>query len=208
MPDRNSSLRIVGLAAACAVVGGAVFLWRRGHKNSSQAVQVPQRQAQPEPEKKAVQMPPAPVASEERTQGLALFSLLKAKANEAFQRNELDAALEGYQEAADCLHALGLDSETLVMYQTIQANAALVMNKQERFEEAVNVTTFMLNHPAPMSKDLTVKVLYRRAIARKGLGDLKAARSDLKEALMYADGSNADVAKEIERIDALMAKAV
>jgi hypothetical protein len=216
LSDRSGAVRIATAVVAAGALAGAAYwmIVRKREKglvttaasaNSHCAASSPTKIS----DKAAILAanPPAPVLSEERTQGLALFNLLKAKANEAFQKNELDAALAGYQEAADCLHALGLDAETLVLCQTIQANAALVMNKQQRFEEAVNVTTFMLNNPAPMGRDLTVKVLYRRAIARKGLNDLAGAKGDLKEALMFSDGTNAEVQKEIDRIDALLAKA-
>ena len=203
----RGKLALAAAAVACAGVAATLYRRCKVRAETPATIRTSSTAAESEASVRASTLaahPPAPVASEERSRGLELFNQLKAKANESFQRGQLDDALAGYQDAADCLHAMGLDSETLVFYQTIQANAALVMNKQNRFDDAINVTSFMLEHPAPMPKDLHVKVLYRRAIARKGKGDLVGAKADLKEALMFSDGHNPEVQKEIEKVEAMI----
>uniref|UniRef100_A0A0A9VZS2 Peptidyl-prolyl cis-trans isomerase FKBP42 n=1 Tax=Lygus hesperus TaxID=30085 RepID=A0A0A9VZS2_LYGHE len=113
---------------------------------------------------------------------------MKEKANVAFQENRFDAALEGYQYCADLIQAMGSCTPELVTaLQVIRANVVMVLLKQSQYETAALAATMLLDDEEyPLPEDLLVKVLYRRGLASKNMGNIDAALADFKAAVQFS----------------------
>jgi tetratricopeptide (TPR) repeat protein len=129
--------------------------------------------------------------TKERQQALSLFASLKKAGNEHFQRGEYHEALESYQNAVDVCSCLSsADAEAVSAIHTVQSNVILVLLKLEQYERARMLATFMLQGgdgvPTTITGPLKPKILYRRALAMKHLGDLDGAIGDMTAAKSLA----------------------
>ncbi|RNF03707.1 putative TPR-repeat protein [Trypanosoma rangeli] len=111
----------------------------------------------------------------------------KETGNSFFQSGKFKEAIESYSKGID------LDPEGAVAH-VLYGNRALCHLKLERWEEAERDASacLRLNHSNP-------KGYFRRAMARKQLGNLKGARTDL-EAVLALSPNDASAISEIKTI--------
>lgn len=149
-----------------------------------------------------------PMALEERARAMELLQVLKQRANGAFQEGLYEDALLGYQDCISITSALGArDREAVAAEQVIRANVVMAFIKQHQYADARLVATMLLQEDAdrgcPVDPDLKVKVLYRRGLASKALGEKEAALADFKAAVQLSPAQKNVMA---EREIALLSK--
>uniref|UniRef100_A0A7S4HHM3 peptidylprolyl isomerase n=1 Tax=Odontella aurita TaxID=265563 RepID=A0A7S4HHM3_9STRA len=120
---------------------------------------------------------------------------LKEDGNAAFKSGELDKAARLYRKGASTLKPLNRgnsgDDQVKALLLTLHTNLSTVCFKQNKLRISRDVASKALevdpNH---------VKALFRRAAARRKMGDDEEARADLRAALKV-DPSNAAVKREL-----------
>ncbi|KAH9578810.1 hypothetical protein LSM04_005257 [Trypanosoma melophagium] len=132
-----------------------------------------------------------------------MLRLLKERANAHFQAGRYEAALAAYQECLDATAALrAVDAESMLVDCTVRANVVMVFLRLQRPEEARMAATLLLQGPdstaSELPADLKVKVLYRRGLASRALGDVDSALCDFRAAVQLSPGKmNLEAEKEI-----------
>lgn len=149
-----------------------------------------------------------PVDPAQRARAMELLQVLKQRANTAFQEGRYEDAIMGYQDCISVTSALGArDKEAVAAEQVIRANVVMAFIKQHQYADARLVATMLLQEDAdrgcPVGDELKVKVLYRRGLASKALGEMDAALSDFKAAVLLSPGRKNPMA---EREIALLSK--
>lgn len=145
-----------------------------------------------------------PLKPEDAERAKVLLQALKGKANRAFQEMRLEDAMHGYQSCLDIISTLGrADSNIETTRNVIHANVIMTLLKLHEYESASHVATMLLQDSTTvLSPDLTVKVLFRRGLASKGLGHIDAALSDLQAALQLSPNQrNPAAEREISLIN-------
>ncbi|EPY40521.1 hypothetical protein AGDE_03407 [Angomonas deanei] len=134
---------------------------------------------------------------------MALLQHLKQLANVAFQEGRYEEALTLYQNCLKVTQALGGgDSENVASDQVIRSNVVMTLIKLSQYDDARLVATVLLqDEQYPLAPDLKVKLLYRRGIASKQLGDKSSAISDFKSAIHFSpDQKNPMAEAELNRL--------
>jgi tetratricopeptide (TPR) repeat protein len=163
----------------------------------------PPQQKRPQPTAKPTMPLPSESAipPEERAKAFELLDALKQQANIAFQESRYEDAIKRYQDCLEVTAALGAhDAEAVKVDQVVRANVIMAFIRMHDYDAARFVATMLLQDAAvALPEDLQVKVLYRRGLASKFLGDKEAALADFEAALHFSkDGSNAPASREIE----------
>ncbi|ORC87470.1 uncharacterized protein TM35_000222690 [Trypanosoma theileri] len=141
--------------------------------------------------------------TEEQRRYHDMLHSLKERANAHFQASRYEEALAAYQECLDVTAALrDVDAESMLVDYTVRANVVMVFLRLQRPEEARIMATLLLQQPdstaSPLPNDLKVKVLYRRGLASRALGDNESALCDFRAAVQLSPGQrNLQAEKEI-----------
>ncbi|KPA85029.1 putative mitochondrial hypothetical protein [Leptomonas pyrrhocoris] len=155
--------------------------------------------------KPVMRLPPeSTIPPGERAKALELLDALKQQANLAFQESRYEDAIKRYQDCLEVTAVLGAhDAEAVKIDQVVRANVSMTFIRMRDYDAARFVATMLLQDAAiALPEDLKVKVLYRRGLASKSLGDADAALSDFKAALHFSpDHSNPSIAKEIALLE-------
>lgn len=142
---------------------------------------------------------------------------LKDTGNTHFKANELEQAARCYRQAVSKLkplikHVTSADDQVKGCFVALQTNLSMVLFKQRKFKLATDVATRGLqNIPSTASsadssalsttsfEASKVKLLFRRAVAHRSLGNLESARDDLRQALQV-DAQNIACKRELVAI--------
>jgi len=119
----------------------------------------------------------------------------KETGNDHFRSGKLDLACRSYRQGTSLLKKINKDNtgdeQVKALLLSLQTNLSMMFLKQNKPRQSRDVATKAL------SVDSTnVKALYRRAAANRKLGDVEAARCDLREALTH-DPDNREVKREL-----------
>lgn len=124
--------------------------------------------------------------------GADVVNECKDRGNAYFSRGQYEDAIRAYTQ--------GLDADpTSPLCSVIYANRALSALKLRRWDEAEKDATSSIG-----LNRTNAKAFYRRALARKQLGQLKEAKTDLDTVQVLVPG-DADSAKEIELVNVMIA---
>lgn len=145
--------------------------------------------------------------SRTRSEALDLLRVLKATANTAFQESRLMDALRLYQDCVEVTRVLGAaDREAVQLEQTICSNIVMVLIRMKEYHDARALASRLLDDPLePLPQLLQVKVVYRRGLASKALGDVDAALADMRAAVQLSE-NKANPAAQVEIESLLKAK--
>ncbi|CCW60284.1 unnamed protein product [Phytomonas sp. EM1] len=214
---RNVVLGVAGVGVAAVGIAG-FLLYSYTHRRScppstpwfGSSGRKENRSASSSPEasaKNTVSPPPVALAPEDevlppemREKAMRLLDMLKQKANLDFQEGRYEDALKGYQECIDVTYALGSrDVEGVKAGQVVRANAVMCYIRLKNFDDASLVASMMLEDKVfPLEGDLKVKVLYRRGLVAKALGNKEAALADFRAAIHFSpDKKNPAAEREI-----------
>lgn len=201
----RTSVVVTGVIAAAAVcAAGAVLLLRhRGGAGGSAAGAEAQQRKERKIAQESAPRDGVVENSQERQYAFELLQVLKQRANLAFQQGRYEDAIAGYQDCIQVTSSLGAaDAEAVEAEQVIRANVVMTLVKQQRAEDARLVATMLLQDElCPLPTDLKVKVLYRRGLASKALGDREAALADFRAAVFFSpQKDNPAAKKEIEAL--------
>lgn len=120
---------------------------------------------------------------------------LKEEGNNYFKEKEYEKASRSYRRGTNTLKPLNRgntgDEQVKALLVTLQTNLSMMCLKIGKPKQSVQVASAALEIDAN-----NVKALYRRAIARRQLGDTELAKADLKLALQQ-DPVNVAVKKEL-----------
>ena len=115
---------------------------------------------------------------------------LKEAGNQEFRDGELDKAARSYRRGVASLKKLNRhntgDVQVQALLVTLHTNLSTVLFKSQKYRVSAEVAGQALAVDAD-----NVKARFRRAVARRQLGDLEAARTDLRAALAVDPGSAA-----------------
>lgn len=148
--------------------------------------------------------PESTIPPAERAKAFELLDALKQQANLAFQESRYEDAVRRYQDCLEVTAVLGAhDAEAVKVDQVVRANVIMTFIRMHDYDGARLVATMLLQDAAvALPEDLKVKVLYRRGLASKSLGDKEAALADFKAALYFSKNQiNAAVTKEIDLLE-------
>lgn len=122
----------------------------------------------------------------------------KDEGNAHFKSGDLNLASRCYRKGSSLLkklnHANSGDDQVKALLLNLQTNLSMVCFKQNKHQQSRDIATKALNIDSK-----NVKALYRRAMANRKLGDLDAARKDLREAWKQ-DPKNKDVQRGLHGI--------
>jgi len=135
------------------------------------------------------------IPSEDPELLLIKANTLKEEGNNFFKEKEFEKASRAYRRGTNTLKPLNRgnmgDDQVKALLVNLQTNLSMMCLKLGKAKQSVDVATSALAiDPA------NVKALYRRAIARRQLGETDLAKADLREALEW-DPSNTAVKKEL-----------
>lgn len=125
--------------------------------------------------------------------------------NAAFKKQDLHLGIKKYQKSLRYLHEYPApqDNDPADLWKSLQSlkiivysNLALLQNKTNQFNEAVESATKALEIEGITEKDLA-KAYFRRATAKVGKKNEEDALADLNEAIKYAPG-DAAIVKELD----------
>lgn len=211
----SQSKQIISVAVFTAALLGALTYVAFRSRTSPKAVTKKYSRVSPAASGKAsspsqagkpVMTPPpeSTIPPEERAKALELLDILKQQANLAFQESRFEDAIKRYQDCLEVTAALASnDAEAVKIDQVVRANVIMTFIRMHDYDAARFVATMLLQDAAiALPEDLKVKVLYRRGLASKFLGDKTAALADFKAALHFSkDQNNAAAAKEIDLLE-------
>lgn len=173
-----------GIALSC----GAFLIWKLLH--SSPEIKKEERDEKIAPEART---------SEERQKVLSMASHLKTKANAFFQEGKFDNALQMYEETLTLLSYIGDDEESVGQQHIIRSNAVMCFYKLQRYQEACLVATELLEEHDSLPLNLKAKILYRRGLASKALGNGEGASLDFQAAIHFSPGNrNPEAERELK----------
>lgn len=119
----------------------------------------------------------------------------KEEGNSYFKAGDLISAARSYRHGTTLLKNLNQnntgDDQVKQLIVSLQTNLSMVCFKQNKHKMSRDVANKALE-----VDNKNVKALYRRGVASRALGDIDAARADLKEALK-CDPANTAVKKEL-----------
>ena len=119
----------------------------------------------------------------------------KDEGNNHFKSGDLISAARSYRHGTTLLKNLNQnntgDDQVKQLIISLQTNLSMVCFKQNKHKMSRDVAAKALEVDSK-----NVKALYRRAVASRAMGDIDAARSDLREALKL-DPTNTAVKKEL-----------
>jgi tetratricopeptide (TPR) repeat protein len=122
----------------------------------------------------------------------------KEEGNAAFKEGDYTAAVRSYRKGTTLLKPFNKsnagDDQVKSLLLTLQTNLSMVCFKQDKHKMSRDVAAKALE-----IDPVSVKALYRRAVAYRKLGDVESARSDLREALKH-EPNNKAVRKELVSI--------
>jgi tetratricopeptide (TPR) repeat protein len=123
---------------------------------------------------------------------------LKEAGNEFFKQKEYDNAARSYRRGTNALKPLNKgntgDDQVKNLLISLQTNLSMMFFKLDKHKQSSQVAT------AALKIDSTnVKARYRRALARRKLGEHEEAKNDLREALKH-DPGNMAAKKELASI--------
>jgi tetratricopeptide (TPR) repeat protein len=122
-------------------------------------------------------------------------TMLKDEGNGHFKNGDLDKAARAYRRGANVVKKLNKqnsgDDQVKSLLMALQTNLSMICFKQQKYKMSVEVASKAIQVDAT-----NVKALYRRAAARRKIGDHEEARADLKTALQQ-DPSNIPCKKEL-----------
>lgn len=125
-------------------------------------------------------------------------STLKEEGNEFFKQKEYEKASRAYRRGTNALKPLNRgntgDHQVKALLVTLQTNLSMMCFKLDKHKQSSEVATAVLKIDSA-----NVKALYRRAVARRKLGEYDEAKNDLREALKH-DPVNVSVKKELASI--------
>lgn len=137
--------------------------------------------------------PPPPV--DDPNEALLQAMNHKEEGNNHFKSGDLISAARSYRHGTTLLKNLNQgntgDEQVKQLIISLQTNLSMVCFKQNKHKMSRDVASKALE-----VDDQNVKALYRRAVASRAMGDVDAARADLKEALKL-DPANTAVKKEL-----------
>lgn len=120
---------------------------------------------------------------------------LKEEGNNYFKEKEYEKASRSYRRGTNTLKPLNRgntgDEQVKVLLVSLQTNLSMMCLKIGKPKQSVQVASAALEIDAT-----NVKALYRRAVARRQIGDTDDAREDLRQALQQ-DPNNVAVKKEL-----------
>jgi len=135
--------------------------------------------------------PPPPV--DDPNEALLQAMNHKEEGNNHFKSGDLISAARSYRHGTTLLKNLNQgntgDEQVKQLIISLQTNLSMVCFKQNKHKMSRDVASKALE-----VDDQNVKALYRRAVASRAMGDVDAARADLKEALKL-DPANTAVKK-------------
>jgi tetratricopeptide (TPR) repeat protein len=139
------------------------------------------------------------IPSTEKTEDLLLEATKhKEEGNRAFTEKDMERAGRSYRRGCNCLKTVvklrSDDTQITSLYVALQTNLSMTMFKQNKYRLSANTASKALEVEAQ-----NVKALYRRAVARRGLGDLDEATDDLRQALRI-DAKNVACRKELAAV--------
>lgn len=121
--------------------------------------------------------------------------LLKDEGNNYFKSEKLDEAARAYRHGVNKIKRLNNENtgndQIKALLVTLMTNLSLVHYKQKKYKSSVELAgkALHIDHS-------NVKTLYRRALARKKIGDMDGACDDLRAALQF-DPQNISCKKEL-----------
>jgi tetratricopeptide (TPR) repeat protein len=119
----------------------------------------------------------------------------KEEGNTHFKAKDYEKASRSYRHGTNTLKPLNRkntgDDQVKALLISLQTNLSMMCFKLDKHKQSAQVATAVLKIDSK-----NVKALYRRAVARRKLGDSEEARNDLREALKY-DPSNNAMKKEL-----------
>jgi tetratricopeptide (TPR) repeat protein len=119
----------------------------------------------------------------------------KEEGNNHFKSGDLISAARSYRHGTTLLKNLNQgntgDEQVKQLIISLQTNLSMVCFKQNKHKMSRDIASKALE-----VEKCNVKALYRRAVASRAMGDVDAARADLKEALKL-DPVNTAVKKEL-----------
>lgn len=145
------------------------------------------------------------ITEEERKIALELATRQREIGNVSFQQNDFNNALCYYSSCMEILQALGSgDADAVSQHHTVRSNAVLCLYKLQQYQEACLLATEILESKtpsAPLPDTVRVKVLHRRGLASKALGQAAAAAMDFKAAIHFSPGrQNAEAERELKNL--------
>jgi len=119
----------------------------------------------------------------------------KEEGNSFFKSGDLSKAVRSYRKGTSALKSLNEgntgDEQVKSLLVSLQTNLSMVCFKQNKPKMSRDVASKALDVDST-----NVKALYRRAAAHRKLGNIDAARKDLRDALKH-DPNNRDVKREL-----------
>ena len=119
----------------------------------------------------------------------------KEDGNSQFKAGDYDSSARSYRKGTNLLKKLNEgntgDEQVKQLLITLQTNLSMVCYRQKKHKLSRDVASKALEVDSN-----NVKALYRRAVAHRAMGDVDAAKSDLKAALSV-DPDNTAVKKEL-----------
>lgn len=146
------------------------------------------------------------MSSEER---IVYASKLKTEATDLFEEKRFMEAAAQYEQAAvfgveEKISGDSIPLDERPLYIACWSNAAMCYIKVKSWPDAVRATNLVLDITSETSTN--IKALYRRGVARTGLGLYKEAKIDLMDAYKI-DNKNKDVRKALSQLKDEVVKA-
>ena len=120
---------------------------------------------------------------------------LKEEGNEFFKQKDYEKASRAYRRGTNALKPLNRgntgDEQVKALLISLQTNLSMMCFKLDKHKQSCQVATSALK-----IDNTNVKARYRRAVARRRMGEYEEARNDLRDALKHDPGNNA-VKKEL-----------